>query len=69
MKLSDLLDNKVVITNLRARDKSGALREMVEILCKTGRIKDPDVAFNALLDHEAIDIISQRVVFPPPCAD
>ncbi len=64
MKLSDILNNKTVTINLRARDKSGALREMVEILYKTGRIKDPDAAFKAISDHEAIDIISQGVVIP-----
>ncbi|HHT9111032.1 MAG TPA: HAD-IC family P-type ATPase [Candidatus Brocadiaceae bacterium] len=64
MKLSDILNNKTVTINLRARDKSGALREMVDILYKTGRIKDPDVAFKALSDHEAIDVISQGVVIP-----
>lgn len=64
MKLSDLLDNRAITTNLRARDKRSALRQMVEILYKTSGVKDPYVAFKALLDHEAIDIISQGVVFP-----
>lgn len=66
MKLSDLLDNKVVSTNLRARDKSGALKEMVEILRKAGRIRDPGTVLKALWEHETIDTtgIGHGVAFP-----
>ena len=66
MKLSGLLDNKVVITNLRARDKNSALKEMVDILRKAGRIRDPGTALKALLEHEIIDTtgIGHGVAFP-----
>ncbi|HHT9144878.1 MAG TPA: HAD-IC family P-type ATPase [Candidatus Wunengus sp. YC61] len=66
MKLSDLLDNKLITTNLRARDKSGALKEMVDILHKSGRIKYPDTVLNVLLEHETIDTtsIGHGVRFP-----
>ena len=66
MKLSDLLDNKVVITNLRARDKRSALKEMVDILRKAGRIRDPGTVLKTLLEHEIIDTtgIGHGVGFP-----
>src|SRR3972149_6518779 len=40
MKPSDLLDKQVIITNLRAKEKSGALREIVGLLYKAGKITD-----------------------------
>ncbi len=66
MKLSDFLDNKAITTSLRARDKNGALREIVDILHKSGRIKYPDAALNALLEHETgnTTCIDQGVAFP-----
>ena len=66
MKLSELLDNTVITTNLRARNKSNALREMVGILHKAERIRDPDPVLKTLLEHETIDTmgISRGVAFP-----
>ncbi len=66
MKLSDLLDKKVIITNLRARDKNSALREMVGILQKAGRIDSQDAILKALLEREAVDTTAfgQGVAFP-----
>ena len=71
MKLSDLLDNKLITTNLRARDKSGTLKEMVDILHKSGRIKYPDTVLKALLEHETIDTtgIGHGVAFPHASID
>ncbi len=65
MKLSDFLGNKAIATNLRARDKNGALREIVDILHKSGRIKNTDAVLNVLLGHETSDApdIGQGVVF------
>jgi mannitol/fructose-specific phosphotransferase system IIA component (Ntr-type) len=40
MKLSDFLDDKSIITNLRTRDKISALREITGILYKDGKIMD-----------------------------
>ena len=53
MKLSDLLDKKVIITNLRARDKNSALREMVGTLQKAGKLLNQDAILKALLEREA----------------
>src|SRR4030067_2235269 len=71
MKLSDLLDSKVITTNLRATDKSRALREMVDILHKAGRIKAPDTVLKTLLEHEAIGTtgIGNGVAFPHTSID
>ncbi|MCF6157170.1 MAG: HAD family hydrolase [wastewater metagenome] len=66
MRLSDYLDTKVITTNLRSRYKRSALREMVWILKKAGRIKDPDSILRALLKREATDTtgIGQGMAFP-----
>ena len=66
MKLSDLLDKKVITTNLRAKEKNGALREIVGILYKAGKITDQKTLFNALLEREALDTTAfgQGVAFP-----
>ena len=71
MKLSDLLDIKVITTNLKATDKSRALREMVDILHKAGRVKDPDTVFETLLEHELIGTtgIGNGVAFPHASID
>ena len=55
MKLSDLLDTKVITVNLRARDKKGALEEMVAILRKAGRIGGRTEVVNALMDRGSVD--------------
>ncbi|MEK6726862.1 MAG: HAD-IC family P-type ATPase [Deltaproteobacteria bacterium] len=66
MKLSDLLDKKLIITNLRAKDKNGALREIVGLLYKAGKITDQKALFKALLKREAVDTtaLGQGVSFP-----
>ena len=64
MKLSDFLDDKTIITNLRARDKISALREITGILYKDGKIKDREIVFKALLEKGAIDVTVQGVAFP-----
>jgi magnesium-transporting ATPase (P-type) len=66
MKLSDLLDKKVIITNLRAKDKRGALGEMVGALYKAGRIKDAPAILKSLMDREAIEstAFGQGLAFP-----
>ncbi len=66
MKLSDFLDSKVIIMNLKSVHKGSALREMVVTLKKAGRIKDPDALLKALLQREAIGTtgIGHGVAFP-----
>lgn len=53
MKLSDLLDDRVIAVNLKSRDQKGALEETVGILKRAGKINDPRSILKALLDREA----------------
>ncbi|HSQ78340.1 MAG TPA: HAD-IC family P-type ATPase [Nitrospirota bacterium] len=55
MKLSDLLDTRVITVNLKAVEKIGALEEMAGILRKAGRIEDAREIIKALLEREAAD--------------
>ncbi len=66
MKLSDFLDSKVITTNLKSVYKRSALREMVGILKKAGRIRDPDTLLKAILQREALDTtgVGHGVAFP-----
>lgn len=66
MKLSDLLDTRVITVNLRATDKKGALAEMAGILRKAGRIEDAGAIAGVLLDREAADstAFGRGIAFP-----
>jgi len=66
MKLSDLLDTRVITVNLKATDKKGALEEMAGILRKAGRIEDAREIVKALLDREAADstAFGRGIAFP-----
>ncbi len=66
MKLSDLLDTKVITVNLRATDKKGALEEMAGILRKAGRIENAGEIVKTLLDREAADstAFGRGIAFP-----
>jgi magnesium-transporting ATPase (P-type) len=66
MKLSDLLDTRVITVNLRARDRNGAFAEMAGILRKAGRIGDSASVLRALQDREALGStgLSRGIAFP-----
>ena len=66
MKLSDLLDPRVITVNLRARDRSGALAEMIGILRKEERINDSALVLRALQDREALGNtgLGRGIAFP-----
>jgi P-type Ca2+ transporter type 2C len=66
MKLSDLLNLRVITVNLRARDKKGALEEMSGILGKAGKIEDAGNILKALQDREAADstAFGRGIAFP-----
>lgn len=66
MRLSDFLDTKVITINLKARYKRSALREMVGILVKARRIKNPDAILKALLEREESGTtgVGRGVAFP-----
>lgn len=56
----------IQILIVRAKDKSSALKEMMEILLKARRISDPGTVLKTLWEHETIDTtgIGQGVAFP-----
>jgi len=66
MKLSNLLDSRVITVHLRARDRSGALAEMAAILRKTGTISDSPSVLRALQDREALGStgLGRGIAFP-----
>lgn len=54
MKIMDFLNEKAVSANLKAQDKEGAIRELVDLLFKAGAIKDKEELINTLLAREAL---------------
>ena len=54
MKLADILDPRAVRMGLQARDKDGAIEELVDLLVATGGVKDRAVALKALHAREAL---------------
>jgi mannitol/fructose-specific phosphotransferase system IIA component (Ntr-type) len=53
MALIDLIEESVIRAPLKAKDKDGAIRELVDALFSAGKIVDADIAFRAVLDREA----------------
>jgi len=54
MKIMEFLNEKAVCANLKAQDKEGVIRELVDLLYKAGAIKDKDELTNTLLSREAL---------------
>lgn len=54
MKLSDLLDESVITTELESEDKEEAFAELTELLVRAGRLRDRDGALDAILTREAM---------------
>ncbi len=56
MKISEFLREKAITTSLRAADKPGVIREMVQLLVKSGDVKAADVDrfVEVLLAREAL---------------
>lgn len=52
MALVDLISKDVVKVPLISRDKSGILRELLQILMDAGKVNDFDAALDALLKRE-----------------
>lgn len=51
--LKETLTPELVTTDLPAVDKPGAIRALLDMLVRTGKVKDPERALRDLLDHEA----------------
>ena len=56
MKIMDFLNPEAINANLQATDKKGAIKELVELLIKTGEVKsqDKDKVVKVLLEREAL---------------
>ena len=59
MNLLDILDEQVVLINLRATDKQGAIEELATALKTSGKITDLDGVLNAVLEREKIIVINK----------
>lgn len=54
MKIMDFLDKRAVTANLKAADKEGVIREMVDLLAGAGDIKDREELVRSILAREAL---------------
>ncbi len=54
MSVVDLIDSKVVQVPLKARDKQGILRELIELLDRAGKIDNVEVAYSDILRRESL---------------
>lgn len=54
MKIMDFLDKKAVIADLKATDKEGVIRELVELLANAGDIENKDELLKAVMAREAL---------------
>jgi PTS system nitrogen regulatory IIA component len=54
MKIMDFLNKKAVAVNLRATDKEGVIKELVDLLFKAGDIKNRDELVHALMNRESL---------------
>lgn len=51
--LKETLTLDLVTTDLPGTDKPSVIRALLDLLVKTGKVKDPDQALTDLLEHEA----------------
>jgi len=54
MKIMDFLNKKAVTANLKAADKEGVVRELVELLAAADEIKNKEELIRALLTRESL---------------
>ena len=64
--LTDLLDEKQVILGLRSRKVPNALREIIDMLAKNGKIDNPEAFFEKVLAREQAhpSVVENSAVFP-----
>ena len=53
MSLSALIDREAITTDLQALEKEEVIRELIDLLEKTGKVKDKNQVVNELLEREA----------------
>lgn len=54
MKIMEFLDKKAIAVNLKAADKEGVIKELVDLLVKTGTIRNREEMVKTLLAREAL---------------
>jgi len=54
IKLPDLLKEKFINLNLKEKEKTKLIAELVDILCVASRIKNKEVLFKAILEREKL---------------
>lgn len=54
MKIMDFLKPEAVTANIQAKDKDGAIKELVDLLYKAGGIKDREKLVKILMNREAL---------------
>ncbi len=54
MKIMEFLNKKAATVNLKATEKEGAIKELVELLVKAGEIKNKDDLVKALMARESL---------------
>jgi len=54
LRVIDLLSEDVVASDLKAENKDAVLAELVDIIYKAGKIKDPEKALEAVMDRERL---------------
>jgi len=66
MRVIDFLCQKAVVLDLQARDKKGAIGELVDLLYKEKKVKDPEKAIDAIIEREKLGTtgIGQGVAIP-----
>ncbi len=66
MKIMDFLNKKAVTANLKATDKEGVIRELVDILAKAADIKNKEDLVKALMARESLGStgIGQNIGIP-----
>ncbi len=64
--LSDLLDERHVILGLRSRKPANAIREIVQMLSRTGKIAKPEAFLEQVLARERMhtSVVENGVAFP-----
>ncbi len=66
MKLLDLLPKEHIVLDIKSRDKKSAIKEMINVVANSGKIKNPDSVFQAVYAREKIGStgIGQNVAIP-----
>jgi PTS system nitrogen regulatory IIA component len=66
LKILDFLDPAAVVVDLTATTKRGALEELVSLLARNGKVKDPKATVDILMEREKLGStgIGQGIAIP-----